>query len=93
MALKIGDASLRPVLDAGSGKRTEKKAPAESAAPAKGGFDTADFRANRLAVMPRMSSVGGRSAQRVQSGAVETLLKGSAEELDDYFAEAYGFKR
>ena len=63
-----------------------------NSAPPRAGFDTASVDPNRLAVMPRISSVGGNSSQRVQGETVEALLRDSAAELDDFFTSAYGFK-
>lgn len=96
MTVKIGGSPLKNVPGVAGGKKAERKpaqeklAP-EKAAPSRGGFDTASVNANRLAVMPRMSALGGEDAKRVQSAAVETLLHDSAKELDDYFTKAYGF--
>lgn len=89
---KIGGAPLRPTPEAAGAKKTTAKEQArEAAAPSKGGFDTASVNPNRLAVMPRMSKIGGESAQCIQGEAVETLLRDAAAELDDYFTKAYGF--
>ncbi len=91
-AFKIGGSPFRSPSGVAGGKRPESKVKPESAAPAsKNAYDTASFQTNRLAVMPRMSTVGGPSAQRVPGEAVESLLRDSAAELDDYFTKAYGF--
>ena len=89
-AFKIGGSLFRPASGVSNSKKPEAKEPVKSAGPPKGGYDTVKL--NRLAVMPRMSSLDGQSAERLQSGTVESLLKESTEELDDYFAKAYGFK-
>ena len=89
-AFKIGGSLFRPSPGVSGGKKQEGKAPAENAAPQKNGFDTVKL--NKLAVMPRMSSMTGQGAERLQSEAVEALLKDSAAEMDDYFTEAYGFR-
>ena len=91
-AFKIGGSSFRPAQGASNSKKPETRSGEADAAPVKGGLDSMDFRANPLAVMPRMSSVGGQTAQHVQGGTVETLLKDQASALDDYFTDAYGFK-
>ncbi|MBE7007929.1 MAG: hypothetical protein E7422_02080 [Ruminococcaceae bacterium] len=87
---KIGDSQFRPVSNVSGKKLKEKEAP-QSAPPSKSAFDTASVNSNRLAVMPRMSTVGGQDAQHVQSKTVESLLKDSAAELDEFFAKGYGF--
>lgn len=92
-AFKIGGSPFRPANGVSNTQKPEKKVGETGTAAAKNGeFDTVNFRANRLAVMPRMSSLGTQSAQQAQGKAVESLLKDSAAELDDYFAGAYGFK-
>lgn len=92
-AFKIGGSPLRPTPEAGGVKKAKTVEQAQSgAAPAKGGFDTANVDPNRLALMPRMSKVGGESAQCVKGEAVESLLRDAAKELDDYFSKAYGFE-
>lgn len=96
-AFKIGSSPIKPANGAAGAKKLEKAAPEkiapEKAAPVRAGFDTANVDPNRLAVMPRMSALGGESAQRVKGGAVESLLRGSAAEMDDYFSRAYGFEK
>ena len=90
-AFKIGGAPLKPMSEVSKGKRPEAAAPEESAAAPKGGFDTAAFRP--FAGMPRMGAAGGgKEAERARSAAVESMLRDSSEEIDDYFASAYGFK-
>ena len=89
-AFKIGGAPLKPMSEVSKGKRPEAAAPEESAAAPKGGFDTAAFRP--FAAMPRMGAAGGKEAERARSAAVESMLRDSSEEIDDYFASAYGFK-
>ncbi len=91
-AFKIGGSPLRPTPEVAGVKKPKAKETAHAAAPSKGGFDTASVDPNRLAVMPRMSTVSSGSAQRVQGQTVESLLRDSAAELDDYFTTAYGFK-
>lgn len=91
MTFKIGDSHVRPTTAVTNGKKPEIKKEAESAAPQKGGFDTASFRKGPLAVMPRMSSVTSHASQEAQGKTVETLLKDSAAELDDFFTKGYGF--
>lgn len=88
---KIGDSPFRPASGVANGKKAEPRSAGADAAPVKGGFDAVDLRANPLAVMPRMSAVESRTAQRLQSGSVESLLKASAAELDGFFTDAYGF--
>lgn len=88
---KIGGSPLRPAAGVSNGKKVEKKTERQDAAPTKGGFDRTSINRNPLAVMPRMSTFGGQDAKQVQSAAVETLLRDSAKELDDYFTKAYGF--
>ena len=89
-AFKIGGAPLKPMSEVSKGKRPEAAAPEESAAAPKGGFDTAAFRP--FAAMPRMGAAGGKEAERARSAAVESMLRDSSAEIDDYFATAYGFK-
>lgn len=89
---KIGGSQFRPTGGVSGGREAEKK-PEEKSAASKSGYDTVKFRDNRLAVMPRMSAVGGESSQRLRGETVETLLKASAPELDDYFSRAYGFDK
>ncbi len=90
-AFKIGDSRFRPTLGVSGEKRPEKKDAAPSAAPPKGGCDKASIRRSPLAVMPRIGTVAGQETRRMQGGAVETLLRDSAKELDEYFTRAYGF--
>ena len=87
---KIGGSSIRPMSGASGGAKTEKKT-AQDPSPSKSGFDTASINANPLAVMPRMSLIRENSAQHLQGETVETLLRNSAAELDDYFTAGYGF--
>ena len=91
-AFKIGGAPLQSVPGASKSKKPETATPGESAAAPKGGFDTAAFRP--FAAMPRMGmgAADGKEAERTRSAAVESLLRDSSAELDDYFATAYGFK-
>lgn len=89
-AFKIGGAPLQPVSGASKGKKPETAAPEEAAAMPKSGFDTAAFRP--FAAMPRMGAVSGKEAERARSAAVESMLRDSSAEIDDYFAAAYGFK-
>lgn len=89
-AFKIGGAPLQPVSGASQSKKPEAAAPGESASAPKGGFDTAAFRP--FAVVPRMGAAGGKEAERAHSAAVESMLRDSSAEIDDYFASAYGFK-
>lgn len=89
---KIGDPLFRPTNGVTNSKKLEKKPEEKNAELSKSAYDSVKFRDNRLAVMPRMSSVSGESAQRMQSETVESLLKDSAAELDDYFSMAYGFR-
>lgn len=89
-AFKIGGAPLQPVSGASKSKTPEAAAPEESAAASKGGFDTAAFRP--FAAMPRMGAAGSKEAERARSAAVESMLRDSSAEIDDYFATAYGFK-
>ena len=89
-AFKIGGAPLKPVSEVSKSKKPEAAALEESAAAPKSGFDTAAFRP--FAAMPRMGAAGGKEAERTRSAAVESLLRDSSEEIDDYFASAYGFK-
>ena len=90
-AFKIGGSPFRPTSDITAGKKPKSKETAQSDAPSKSAFDTASVHPNRLAVMPRMSTVSGNTAQHVQGGTVESMLRDSAAELDDYFSRAYGF--
>lgn len=89
-AFKIGGTPLQPVSGTSKSKKPEAAAPGENAAAPKGGFDTAAFRP--FAAMPRMGAMGGKEAERARSAAVESLLRDSSAEIDDYFASAYGFK-
>ena len=90
-AFKIGGAPPQPMSEISkSKKKPEAAAPEESAAAPKGSFDTAAFRP--FVAMPRMGTAGGKEAERTRSAAVESLLRDSSEEIDDYFASAYGFK-
>lgn len=91
-AFRIEGPGFRPASGAAGEKRTEKKTAPESAVPIKGGFDTASFQPDRLAVMPRMSGIGSRSAEQAQGAAVESLLRENAAALDAYFARGYGFE-
>ncbi len=90
-AFQIGNSPFRPTQGVTGGKKPERKAE-ETAAPRKGSFDQGSFHANPLAVMPRMSALGGQTAQLERGEAVESLLRDSSAELDDYFTKAYGFK-
>ncbi len=90
-AFKIDGSLFRPAPGISGSKKTEKDSAGKSAAPSMGGFDRTSFNRNPLAVMPRMSTVGGQNAQHVQGETVETMLRDSAAELDDYFTKAYGF--
>ena len=92
-ALKIGGSPFRPASGVSGGKKTEAKAETNGASPSRGTYDTTDLHPNRLAVMPRMSALGSQNAQQAQGSAVETLLKESAAEVDDYFSNAYGFEK
>lgn len=89
-AFKIGGAPPQPVSGAAKSKKPETAAPEGSAAAPKGGFDTAAFRP--FAAMPRMGAADGKEAERTRSAAVESMLRDSSAEIDDYFAAAYGFK-
>lgn len=89
-AFKIGGAPLQPVSGASKSKKPVAAAPEESTAAPKGGFDTAAFRP--FVAMPRMGAAGGKEAERTRSAAVESMLRDSSAEIDDYFASAYGFK-
>lgn len=89
-AFKIGGAPLQPVSRASKNKAAEAAAPEETGVAPKGGFDTAAFRP--FAAMPRMGAAGGKEAERARSAAVESMLRDSSAEIDDYFASAYGFK-
>ncbi len=92
-AFRIGGFSFRPASGVAAEKKVKPQETAQSEAPRKGGFDTANVNAGPLAVMPRMGAVGDSAAQQAKGSAVETLLRDSAAELDDYFAGAYGFDR
>ena len=89
-AFKIGGAPLQSVPGASKSKIPETAVPEESAAAPKSSFDTAAFRP--FAAMPRIGAAGGKEAERARSAAVESLLRDSSAEIDDYFAAAYGFK-
>lgn len=91
-AFKIEGSSFKPTGGISKNKKPEAKKEGESAAQSRGAYDTVRFRDNRLAVMPRMSAVSGNTTRHVQGETVESLLKDSAAELDDYFSQAYGFK-
>lgn len=90
-SFKIGGSPVRPTSDAAAGKKLKTKETAQAAEPSRSGFDTAVVNTQRLTVMPRMSTVNGNSAQHVQGETVESMLRDSAKELDDYFSRAYGF--
>ena len=91
-ALKIGGFPTRPASEiTGSKKLKGKESTQQSAAPSKGAFDTASVSPNRLAVMPRLSTITSGGAQQLKSETVESVLRDSAAELDDYFIKAYGF--
>lgn len=92
-AFKIGGSPFRPASEITGSKKVKTTEAAPGAAPSKGGFDTASVNPNRLAVMPRMSAVGGNSVQHMRGETVETMLRESAQELDDYFTRAYGFDK
>lgn len=93
-AFKIGGFPTRPTNGiTGGGKLKEKESAQQSAAPSKGAFDTASVNPNRLAVMPRMSSISSGGAQHVKSETVESMLRDGAAELDEYFSKAYGFDK
>ena len=89
-AFKIGGTPPQPVSGASKSKKPEAAAPEENAAAPKSGFDTAAFRP--FAAMPRMGAAGGKEAERARSAAVESMLRDSSKEIDDYFVSAYGFK-
>lgn len=89
-AFKIGGAPIKPVSGAAQSKKSEATAPEEKASAPKGGFDTAAFRP--FAATPRMGAANGKEAERAHSAAVESMLRNSSAEIDDYFASAYGFK-
>ena len=89
---KIGGLPHQPTSGIAGGGTVREKETTQSAASARSGFDTASVNPNRLAVMPRISSVDGQSAQHVRGKTVESLLRDSAAELDDYFTMAYGFQ-
>lgn len=91
-AYKIGGPSFRPAQGVSKSKKPAAKPDETGAAPVKSGLDSMEHRANPLAVMPRMSGVGAQTAQHVQGGTVESMLRDQASELDDYFSGAYGFK-
>lgn len=90
-AFKIGDSLFRPTSNVSKTKKTKATDESKSPALSRSAFDTAGISANPLTVMPRMSSIGGQDTQRLQSEAVESFLRESAAELDDYFTRAYGF--
>ena len=89
-AFKIGGGPPKPVSGASQRKKTEVAAQGESPAAPKSGFDTAAFRP--FAAMPRLGGADGKEAERARSAAVESLLRDSSAEIDDYFTAAYGFK-
>ena len=89
-AVKIGGGPPKPVSGTPQSKKAGAAAPEENAAAPKGGFDTAAFRP--FAAMPRIGAAGGKEAERARSAAVESMLRDSSAEIDDYFASAYGFK-
>ena len=91
-AFQIGGSPFRPMSDVTASKKPKAKETAQNDAPPKGAFDTVSVSHNRLAAMPRMGSVSGNTAQHVQGGTVESMLRDSAAELDDYFSKAYGFE-
>ena len=72
-------------------RKNERKSDEKSVAPSQNKIDAVQLRFNRLAVMPRMNTINGKSLQHMQSEAIESLLKNSAGELDEYFSKAYGF--
>lgn len=91
-AFKIGGFSSRPASEIAGGGKVKAREPArQSAAPSKSAFDTASVNPNRLAVLPRMSTITGGGTQHVKGEMVETLLRDNAAELDGYFSKAYGF--
>lgn len=92
-AFKIGGFSFRSANGVSNVKKPENKAEEKDASPSQGKVDSVELRANRLAVMPRMSTISGQTAQHVQGETMESLLKDSAAELDDYFSKAYGFDK
>ena len=89
---RIGNSQFRPTSEITGGKKPKAAKEAAAEAPRQGEFDTASVNPNRLAVMPRMSAAGSGDAQGIKGSAVEALLRDSAQELDDYFSSAYGFK-
>lgn len=90
--IKIGSSQFRPTSEITGGKKPAAAKEAAVEAPRQGEYDTASVNPNRLAVMPRMSTAGSGSAQSLKGSTVESLLRDSARELDDYFSSAYGFK-
>ena len=90
-AFKIGGFSFRPTHGVSNVKKADSKAIERSEELSRSKADSMELRSNRLAVMPRMSTVNGNSAQHVQGETVESMLRDSAKELDDYFSRAYGF--
>lgn len=90
-AFKIGGFSFRPTHGVSNVKKADSKAIERSEELSRSKADSMELRPNRLAVMPRMSTISGQTTQHLQSGTVESLLKDSAAELDDYFSKAYGF--
>lgn len=89
---QIGGSLFRPTNGVTNSKKPEKKPEEKDVELSKSAYDSVKFRDNPLAAMPRMSTVSGESAQRMRGETVESLLKDSATELDDYFSKAYGFK-
>lgn len=92
-AFKIGGFSFRSTNGVSGAKKPESKTDEKAAAPSSGKTDSVELRPNRLAVMPRMSTINGQTVQHARSETVESLLKDSAAELDEYFSKAYGFDK
>jgi len=93
-AFKIGGLPSRPASEiTGSKKLKTKESVQQSAEPSRSAFDAASVNPNRLAVMPRMSTITSIGVQQIKSEAVESVLRDSAAELDGLFTKAYGFEK
>lgn len=92
-AFKIGGFSFRSANDISRAKKAESKSDEQAAAPCQSKTDSVELCPNRLSVMPRMNTIGGKSMQHMHGETVESLLKDSAAELDAFFSKAYGFNQ
>ena len=90
-AFKIGGFAFRSWNGVFGLKKHEDKAEKKTVASTQRKTDSVELRPDRLAVMPRMSTIDRQTTQHIQGETIEAMLKDSAAELDTYFSAAYGF--